>query len=131
LSAEYIGGTCSISPRKAGSTAAKRSVVIDCDRALLDHLALGVAGVAWSTPKQHVGLVGLVGFEQIGGKLGRLAEAQRQAARSPSDRACRYGRPWRQKTGDAPSAARVGAHALRLVEQQHAINAAPGALGAP
>src|SRR5690606_18772366 len=83
-------------------------------------LALGVAGRG-REPEPDLGQVGLVGVEQAGGKLGRLAEEQGQQARSKRvERAAMAGAGAAERA-PRPHQGGVRRQADRLVEQQHPI----------
>jgi len=90
-------------------------------RSLDDHLALDIAGGS-DLAELDGGTVALVGIQQIGRELGRLAEAHRQqAGRQRIEHAGMAG------LGRAVQPARllqraVAAEAIRLIQQQHAID---------
>ena len=64
LSAEYIGGTCAISPRSPASTLLDLRASRDHDFTALDHLPFGVAGRRRRPERDRRG-VGLVRVEQL------------------------------------------------------------------
>ena len=98
----------------------------ETDMVALQHLAFRIAGRC-SHAKQNVRLIRFWRIEQIGRKLGRLAEAKRQQAR----------RQWIERSGMAALGGGVqtanrlqrgiGSHTRWLVEQHDAIDASPTA----
>ena len=98
----------------------------EVDMTALQHIAFRIAGRGGHA-KQNVRLIRFWRVEQIGGKLGRLAEAKRQQAR----------RQWIERSGMAALGGGVqtanrlqrgiGSHARWLVEQHDAIDASPTA----
>ena len=77
--AENFGGTCAIVPVNAGRQAGSRRPS-GARRAVADHLALGVVGVALLAPA-HREAVALAPVHHERDGLGRLAERERQEAR--------------------------------------------------
>lgn len=117
-----MGGTWRIDPRKPTSTGL--SAATETSAARVEHLPLAVASVG-DDPEAYVGLVSLVGVEQVGGKLGRFTKAERQQpGRQGVKGAGMVGLGCRIQTARGLQR-RVRGHATAFIEQQNAIDALP------
>ena len=85
-----------------------------------------VSPVAVRVPSCNGEAVELAPGQDVAGDFGRLAEADREHARSPADRGCPRARPCRLRACGGSSAEPRSTRARRLVEQQDATDARAG-----